>query len=164
NINSFSPRSGRQIKENGQVANVADQIEAIYNALVVNKNAGILLSGSLPAGTNNIGKVDLEGATINATIDTSSTMRTPINGTKTVTGTTAELFAGASRLAGRRKMVVKNESADIRIRIGSVSVTSDKGFPVEPGGVFHMDFNPSVDVPIYAASEAGNIQVEVMEV
>lgn len=122
------------------------------------------LSGSIPAGNNLIGKVDLQNSTINATIDGPSTVRTPVTGVKTVTSTVVEIFAGASRLAGRRKMLVKNESSDIRIRLGSSSVTVDNGFPIEPGTVFSMDFNPTVDVPIYVVSEVGNIQVAVMEV
>lgn len=146
-INYYSPRSGRQVKENGVYVNTAELIEAIHQAIVINRL-----------------KVDLEGTSINATIDTSSTMRTPTVGAKTVTSMTAEIFAGSSRLIGRRKMMIKNESPDVRIRIGSVSVATDRGFPIEPGAVVHMDFNPAVDVPIYAASEAGKIQVEVMEI
>jgi len=45
-INQYSPRSGRQIKENGTIINTAEMIEAIYNALVVDKNAGMQLTGS----------------------------------------------------------------------------------------------------------------------
>lgn len=46
NINQYSPATGRRIKEDGTVVNQAEMIEAIYNGLVVNKDAGIQLSGS----------------------------------------------------------------------------------------------------------------------
>jgi len=45
-IKNYSPRSGRQIKDNGTVVNTAEMIEAIYNGLIVNKNAGFQLTGS----------------------------------------------------------------------------------------------------------------------
>jgi hypothetical protein len=46
NINQLTPITGRQIKENGNTANVADMLEAIYNGLIVNKDAGLKLTGS----------------------------------------------------------------------------------------------------------------------
>lgn len=46
NINNYQPSSGRKIKENGEVINTAEMIEAVYKALVVNKDAGIQLNGS----------------------------------------------------------------------------------------------------------------------
>ena len=52
-----------------------------------------------------------------------STIRTPVTGIKTVTATATEIFAGASRLAGRRKMILKNEDPVLRFRIGSATVT-----------------------------------------
>ena len=42
----MSPKSGRALKEDNTVVNTAEMLEAIYNALVVNKDAGITLSGS----------------------------------------------------------------------------------------------------------------------
>lgn len=49
-IKYMSPRSGRILKENDTVVNQADMLEAIYNALVVNKDAGVSISGSLAKG------------------------------------------------------------------------------------------------------------------
>jgi hypothetical protein len=49
NINFYSPQTGRRIKEDNSIVNTADMIEAIYNALVVDKNAGMQLSGSYVA-------------------------------------------------------------------------------------------------------------------
>lgn len=91
------------------------------------------------------------------------TMRTPVTGVKTITATAAELFAGGSRLAGRRKMIIKNEDAALRFRIGPSSVTQQNGFPMEPGAVVEISFDPSVSVPIYAISEGANLSVAVME-
>ena len=42
----MSPKSGRALKEDNTVVNEAEMLEAIYNALVINKDAGITLSGS----------------------------------------------------------------------------------------------------------------------
>ncbi|HBC94375.1 MAG TPA: hypothetical protein DCZ10_16115 [Pelotomaculum sp.] len=41
NINTIPPITGRKIKENGTVVNTAEMVEALYNALVTNKNAGV---------------------------------------------------------------------------------------------------------------------------
>jgi len=91
------------------------------------------------------------------------TVRTPVTGVKTVTATATEIFAGTFRLAGRRKMILKNEDPVLRFRIGPSTVTQQNGFPVEPGAIIEIDFDPSVDVPIYAISEGANLQVAVME-
>lgn len=45
-IENMSPKSGRALKEDNTVVNEAEMLEAIYNALVINKDAGITLSGS----------------------------------------------------------------------------------------------------------------------
>ncbi|RKL63007.1 hypothetical protein DXT63_08405 [Thermoanaerobacteraceae bacterium SP2] len=91
------------------------------------------------------------------------TIRTPVTGIKTVTATAAEIFAGTSALSGRRKMILKNEDPVLRFRIGSSTVTQQNGFPVEPGAVIEIDFDPAVYVPIYAISEGASLQVAVME-
>jgi hypothetical protein len=88
---------------------------------------------------------------------------TPITGVATVTATAAEIFAGVARLAGRRKMLIKNEDPVLRIRIGGLSVTQQNGFPVEPGAVLELDFDPTNDTPIYAVSEGVAVAVAVME-
>lgn len=88
---------------------------------------------------------------------------TPITGVKTVTGVAAELFAGASRKTGRCRLVVRNMDPAVRVRIGPATVTDTTGFGVEPEAVVTLELNPAFDVPIYAVSEAGNVQVEVFE-
>lgn len=92
-----------------------------------------------------------------------STIRTPVTGVVTVVSTAAEIFAGSSRLAGRRKMIIKNEDLALRIRVGGSSVTQQNGFPIEPGAVFEIEFDPATDVPIYAISEGAAAQAAVME-
>lgn len=87
----------------------------------------------------------------------------PVTGVKTVTSTAAEVFAGASAKANRRKLVIKNEDSVLRVRIGSSSVTQQNGFPIEPGAVVELQFDPSTYVPIYAISEGAQVQIAVFE-
>lgn len=86
-----------------------------------------------------------------------------LSGVVTVTATAAEIFAGATRLPGRRKMIIKNEDLVLRIRVGGLSLTQQNGFPIEPGAVLELDFDPTVDTPIYAISEGVAVSVAVME-
>ena len=92
-----------------------------------------------------------------------STIRTPITGMATVTTTAAEIFAGASRLIGRRRLILKNEHSSLRIRIGGVGVTQQNGFPIEPGALFEIEFDPETNIPIYAISEGVEVEIAVME-
>jgi len=87
----------------------------------------------------------------------------PVTGVKTVTGVAAELFAGASRKAGRSRLVLRNMHSSLRFRVGSPTVTDTTGFGVEPQAVVEIDIDPASDVPWYAVSEAGAIPVEVLE-
>lgn len=87
----------------------------------------------------------------------------PVTGVKTVTSVAAEIFAGASRKAGRSLLIIRNLDPAIRIRIGPSAVTDTTGFGVEPGAVLTLYIDPTADVPIYAISEAGNVSVEVFE-
>jgi hypothetical protein len=88
----------------------------------------------------------------------------PAVGVKTVTATAAEIFAGASAKANRRKLILKNEDSVLRFRVGPSSVTQQNGFPVEPGAIIEFQFDPAVAVPIYAISEGANLNVAVMEI
>ena len=88
----------------------------------------------------------------------------PVVGVKTVTATAAEIFAGASTKSNRRKLILKNEDPVLRFRIGPSTVTQQNGFPVEPGAVVEIQFDPSTYVPIYAISEGASLQVAVMEI
>ena len=42
-------------------------------------------------------------------------------------------------------------------------MTQQNGFPIEPGAVLELDFDPTVDTPIYAISEGVAVSVAVME-
>lgn len=88
----------------------------------------------------------------------------PATGIKTITTTAAELFAGAYAKTNRRKLIIKNEDQSLRFRIGKADITQQNGFPVEPGAVVIIPFDPAVIVPIYAISEGASLQASVMEV
>lgn len=88
----------------------------------------------------------------------------PVTGVKTVTATAAELFAGASVKANRRKLIVKNEDTVLRFRIGPSTVTQQTGFPVEPGAAVEIQFDPATAVPVYAISGGASLSVAVMEI
>ena len=101
-------------------------------------------------------------AELKSSIETVNTVS--VVGVKTVTATAAEIFAGASAKANRRKLILKNEDPVLRFRVGPSNVTQQNGFPVEPGAVVEFQFDPSTAIAIYAISEGANIQVAVMEI
>jgi len=88
----------------------------------------------------------------------------PVVGIKTVTALAAsQIFAGASVLSNRKKMVVRNTDQAIRIRIGPSSISQISGMTVEPGGVAEILFDGAISIPIYAISEGASVAVEVWE-
>ena len=110
-----------------------------------------ITSGATPATAQLTGSIE--------TINTN-----PVVGVKTVTATAASIFAGGSVKSNRRKLILRNEDPVLRFRIGPSTVTQQNGFPVEPGAVVIIPFDPAVIVPIYAISEGASLQVSVMEV
>ncbi len=92
-----------------------------------------------------------------------TTISSPITGIKTVTATAAEVFAGATRKANRRKLIIRNEDPVLRFRVGKSDVTQQNGFPVEPGATIIFEFDPKTAVPIYAISEGAALKVGVYE-
>lgn len=144
-IDKFASKGGRWVKEDSTVVNLADKIEAIYRALVEDKNAGVQLPGS-----------DIE-------LLAHQTTTAPATGTKTVTSIAAEAFAGASARTNRKKMIIKNEDAVLRFRVGGVDITQDKGFTVEPKAFVEFNFDPSIYAPIYIIAETADLEVEVYE-
>lgn len=92
------------------------------------------------------------------------TLRPPVVGRRTATATAAELFAGASRLANRRRLVIRNEDPALRCLIGPATVSQQTGFPIEPGAVLDIPCDPDVTVPVYAISEGASLTVAVMEI
>ena len=107
------------------------------------------------------------GSLANTAVDLRSSLEIivspPIAGAKTVVATTAEIFAGASAKVNRRTLNIKNEDPALRFRIGPSTVNQQTGFPIEPGAVAKIKFDPSVAVPIYAISEGASLQVTVWE-
>ncbi len=87
-----------------------------------------------------------------------------VTGSKTVTATAAELFAGASTKANRRYLKIKNEDPILRMRIGASNVTQQNGDPIEPGAMVIILFNPAIAVSIYGISEGVSLKVSVTEV
>jgi hypothetical protein len=126
--------------------------------------AGLQVAGS--DGTNaQILKTNANGellTTLTGSIESLTTA--PVVGVKTVTATAAEIFAGSSAKANRRKLVVKNEDKILRFRIGADSVTQQNGFPVEPGAIVEIQFDPGTAVAIYGISEGASLSAAVMEV
>jgi len=136
------------------------RISAWTSGTITVKGRGTPLAASEKA-------VSITGSLANVPIDIKANIETttsaPVVGVKTVTATAAEIFAGASAKASRRKLIIKNEDSILRFRIGSSSVTQQTGFPVEPGASVEFQFDPTVVVPIYAISEGANLNVAVME-
>ena len=103
------------------------------------------------------------GAYVEVTRSIETTNSAPVVGVKTVTATAAEVFAGASAKANRRKLLIKNESNTLRFRVGPSSLTQQNGFPVEPGASVEFQFDPATAVAIYAIAEGASLEVAVME-
>ncbi len=120
----------------------------------------------LPAGTNVIGKVSIDAVSNKISLDSSieSVTASPVVGSKTVTATAAEVFAGSSVKTSRRKLIIRNEDQALRVRVGPSNVTQQNGYPVEPGGTLEIQFDPATDVAIYGISEGAALNVAVMEV
>jgi hypothetical protein len=51
NINDYSPRGGRQVKEDGTVTNLADKLDAIHKAMVTDKNLAVSTAASVKQNT-----------------------------------------------------------------------------------------------------------------
>ncbi len=92
-----------------------------------------------------------------------ATLRPMIGGTKTATSVASEVFAGASRKAGRRGMAIKIEHPYLRCRIDGLNVTDTTGVAMEPFSQAVITFDPAVDVPVYIISEAGIVRYGVVE-
>lgn len=82
-------------------------------------------------------------------------------GLKTVTTTGAELFAGASPLSRRVRMLVYNAGQD-NVYWGNGAITASTGFPLLPGDSIVFTFEPTKEVPVYFISE-GSVPVRVGE-
>ncbi|GEM_PF-3164220 len=85
-------------------------------------------------------------------------------GQKTVTATPAALFAGGSEMSGRVRMLVRNDSTDIRMRYGTAqSNLQENGYPIEPGEEKEFVFDADTSQTIYGVSEGGEVPVFIEE-
>lgn len=87
----------------------------------------------------------------------------PVVGDKTITAIPAAVFAGASVMAGRQVLIVRNDDPVLRIRVGPASVTQQSGTPVEPGASAEFPFDQAASVPVYAVSEGAAVIVRIWE-
>jgi hypothetical protein len=90
----------------------------------------------------------------------------PVTGTMTVTsGTSVAIKAGTSSLSGRKKLIIKNLSDSVQIRIGASSASAiyTSGIPLEPRATVEIDFDPSTAVELYARSIGYAVDLEVTE-
>lgn len=131
-INAYSPRSGRVVKEDGTTVNEGD----FFGNPVIKNNEMLCTSAATHA-------------------------------VKTVSTTAAELFAGASRKAGRKRMRVYNEgSVAIYFGIGDNTITagaSGSGQPIQPSDYEVFYFDPAVAMAIYFIAASSNSSVKVSE-
>jgi len=125
---------------------------------------GVPIQGKDPLGKAKYANVTAKGDLKVQLTGNFDTLRTPVVGRRTVTATAAEIFAGASRLASRRRLVIRNEDPVLRCLIGPATVSQQTGFPIEPGAVLEVPCDPEVAVPVYAISEGASLTVAVMEI
>jgi hypothetical protein len=114
----------------------------------------VTLSGPLPAFAV------IPNVTVASSFDT---LRPMVGATKTASGVASEVFAGASRKAGRRGLAIKNEHPYLRLRIDGAAVTGTTGVALEPFAQAIFALDPAVDVPVYVISEAGLVKYGVVE-
>ena len=154
---------------NGSLIAIVKRLRTLVGQGIVTLGSAIGTTGLLMAGSDGTNaraiKTTSDGTLLTQlTGSIESRTSAPVVGVKTVTATAAEIFAGASAKSNRRKLILKNEDPVLRFRIGPSTVTQQNGFPVEPGAVVEIQFDPSTYVPIYAISEGASLQVAVMEI
>lgn len=164
--NTIAALAGVEYARDGTVGAVGEAVDTIVGALGSTADAAakstdevataIALLKGLLGQASGVQRVELTG--------NFDTLRTPAVGRRTVTATAAELFAGASRLASRRRLVIRNEDPVLRCLIGPATVSQQTGFPIEPGAVLEVPCDPEVAVPVYAISEGASLTVAVMEI
>lgn len=170
-----SPATVQLSGSNVEQTNGADI--AIKSALVAGKTStgkGVPIQvdadGKLQVGGITVGTVGIDqttpgtsnGVAITSSIE--SVAAAPVVGVKTITATAAEIFAGASIKASRRKLIIRNEDSVLRLRVGPSSVTQQNGYPIEPGGTLEILFDPTAQVAIYGISEGAALSAAILEV
>lgn len=93
------------------------------------------------------------------------TLGAPVCGVMTaISSASASIKAGASVLAGRRTMHVRNTSTSVAVRIGPSGMTARSGgFMLEPLASMEWTFDPAVGVDIFARSTGAAVELEIME-
>ena len=129
-----------EVQDTPTVNTMQDRLKRVETELQNIQNDGVPLNGSNLALSKN-----------------------PKTGTKTVTSTAAEIFADTSRLSDRSMMYIRNTHDSIAIRIGASNITDVKGRRILPNSEEKIEFDPNSDIPIYAISEFGDVEVEVFE-
>lgn len=125
---------------------------------------GIKLVGKDTLGNAKAIKTDNDGV-LGVYISGNSLKDAPITAIKGVTSTPTEIFSGTSAKQKRRKLILKNEDAILRFRVGENKTTLQQtGFPVEPGATVEFEFENGTQVPIYVVSEGAIINIAIMEV
>jgi len=142
----------------------ADVVAVGKNAEGVSVTGNPLTIGYKNASGNATGVSPTNALPVQLSGSITSIASAPVVGSKTVTATAAELFAGASVKANRRKLIIRNEDPVLRLRIGPSGVTQQNGYPIEPGGTLEIQFDPGTAVAVYGISEGVALNVSVMEV
>ena len=162
NMENFRARISDRSAGSVTVYGTATAASISSNSATSTTAATVAFDQTTPGTTN--GVVINAGSSLIGKVDTwEAITASPVVGVKTVTTTAAALFAGASVKANRRKMLIRNESLVLRFRVGPSSVTQQTGFPIEPGALIEIKFDPTVALVVYAISEGSSLQVAVME-
>lgn len=87
-----------------------------------------------------------------------------VSAVKTVVETPAQTFAGASALASRRSLILRNESTSTRIRYGRQSANLQRdGEIIEPQAVVALQLEPGTATTIFACSEGAAVRMHITE-
>lgn len=146
---------GKVTADDGAIAALGALADAAKTDTALSASVIALLKGLLQTLRTDAAKVQ-----VSASFDT---LRNMVGATKTATSVASEVFAGASRLTGRRGVIIKNEHPYLRIRVDGGAVTHKTGVALEPFWAALFALDPAVDVPIYVISEAGMAPYGVVE-
>ena len=83
-------------------------------------------------------------------------------GSRVISTTATEIYAGSAPLDGRRLLIIRNEDGPAIVRIGGADVTINSGFSIAPQSAISFDLEPSNPISIYAISET-DVTVSIME-
>jgi len=81
--------------------------------------------------------------------------------TQTITSTKAKI--PSSEKAGRQVMIIKNLDEIRQIRVGGTSITTKKGFLLEPQSSVKILLNPESPEDVWGVAVGAEVKVEVIE-